>query len=720
MFRILIPITKKTKGADGKVRISGVASDPSIDRDNERFSSEAVSKMVERVNNANIPIRLEHEDKVYTEVGVWKSASLGDDMKMYVEGELDTDLSLGRDIAVLLDRGVPMSLSVGGSVLKTGYEYVKDLGKNIRVYLDVILEEISITKNPSNYNASLSLAKSVNWESTEKVGQVRASTEAEKMVKHYRDLKPASSTEFEECLRKSFKDKMESGTVQKFWSEIFDNGLAPIIKNNKITSNNTVQKDYYDDMPCETGYDKPQGLTATDLATIVMITKFLSDVTIPVDAEMPSEFMDYAFMNALPEECYVILDHRVPVLPHHNPQDLSVNKAFLAYCLKCLFDKYSYWTPKEYNAILPHLYRHVVDTANSETVAMSKDEAKKSEAAGSKQSQNSMFDENQMALLKAASEHYTKSPNMPFLYEGQEVTPTDVNKMAAVYAAILKANAQAEAPVKKTEGETPEAPVTEPAPEVTTPENSEEEVEKGKTKVKTVPGQTDADKAGKRDKVGKTEEEIAAEEEVEKKKKKEEKEKEDMKEDDAEKSKKKNCNADGEEMMTEKEWKERMKAMEEEKSKKPKAKKSETEEEPAEVAGEDAVTEDEVPSEEGVTKSVLGFEKTVGAKLENFSKSIEEMQTVTKTLSEKLSQVDDFAKSLEAITQIVDKLADATAVRKSHAVASFNTIEKSGSNEVTTEVKDIGQLIAKFMDADKGLSAQDAYKKAKIAMSNPS
>ena len=105
-------------------------------------------------------------------------------------------------------------------------------------------------------------------------------------------------------------------------------------------------------------------------------------------------------------------------------------------------------------------------------------------------------------------------------------------------------------------------------------------------------------------------------------------------------------------------------------------------------------------------------------KLEGFSKALDEVSTVVKSLSEQVSKVDEFAKSLNSLSEIVDKLADATAVRKSHAVTGFQTVEKSGgTNEVKTEVKDVGQLIAKFMDEDKSLSAQEAYKKAKIAMS---
>lgn len=697
MFRLIIPITKKVKTANGKVLVSGVASDPSIDRDSERFSSEAVSKMVERVNNAAIPIRLEHEDKVYTDIGVWKSASLGDDMKMYVEGELDTELSLGRDIAVLLDRGVPMALSVGGNVLKAGYEYAAELGKNVKVYLDVILEEISITKNPSNYNASLSLAKSVNWEKVDPSGLTETTVDGEKVQKHFKTMQPLSTGEFEEALKKSFKEKMESGTVQKFWSDVFDNGLAPIIERNKVQKS-SVEKDCCDSI-CEPSVYQPAGLTPTDLQTIIMLTRFLTQVEIPVDAEMPSEFMDYMFMSSLPEECFVILENRSTVLPHHNPNDLSVNKAFLAWCLKSLFDKYSYWTSKEYAIILPHLYRHVVDLANSENVPVSKEDSEPSSKEDAV-SKASLFDASQLDLLKSVYEHSIKEPSAPFIYDGKEIPLSDVTKMVSAYQLVLKANSQPMEPEVKKEDEvtTPVAPV-EPA----APAESEAEVEKKKKAGLPVCKEC-TDGTCKSCKAGETK----PMEETEK--------------------------AKQPEMMTEDQWKEKnkdklMTADEWEKAKsKGKTKKSEGEGEPAEVVGAEAavVAPVETPVEpvveaaatEEVAKSFSGFEKKVSDKLENFAKNLEDVATVAKSLTEKVAQMDEFSKSLATMSSIVEKLAEGFATRKSVAVGSvFNTVEKSVSAEPKIETTDPGVLAAQYMDADKSLSAQDAYKKARVALS---
>lgn len=80
MFKITIPVTKAKRSTTKNVlEVEGIASDPSIDRDNERFSEDAVKKMAEHVMNGEIPIRVEHENKFYSDIGVWKEAKMIDD-----------------------------------------------------------------------------------------------------------------------------------------------------------------------------------------------------------------------------------------------------------------------------------------------------------------------------------------------------------------------------------------------------------------------------------------------------------------------------------------------------------------------------------------------------------------------------------------------------------------------------------------------------------------
>jgi hypothetical protein len=68
MFRIIVPVTKSHQIDDNTLEIEGIASDPSIDVENERMSEEAIKKMAESVNKGEIPIKIEHEHKLYSEV----------------------------------------------------------------------------------------------------------------------------------------------------------------------------------------------------------------------------------------------------------------------------------------------------------------------------------------------------------------------------------------------------------------------------------------------------------------------------------------------------------------------------------------------------------------------------------------------------------------------------------------------------------------------------
>ena len=207
MFKLLVPITKAVS-KQGKLLVTGIASSPSIDKDSERFDVDAISKMKDSVNVGQIPIRVEHEDKFYTDIGVWKEADLDKDNRLIVKGEIDTELSLGKDLEVqLVKRKMPIALSVGGKVVEAVIEYAKELGHNIKVYKDVILEEISVVKNPANEDASLCLSKSINWqliESFNKAGGVAIpySEEAKELQKQTYKRYKVSSNEFEQMEKK--------------------------------------------------------------------------------------------------------------------------------------------------------------------------------------------------------------------------------------------------------------------------------------------------------------------------------------------------------------------------------------------------------------------------------------------------------------------------------------------------------------------------------------
>jgi len=170
MFKVQIPVTKFKKSDDGlTLSISGVASGPMIDRDTEKMSKKALSQIEKSVNVSEIPIRAEHKDAFYTDIGVWKSATMDTEGLIHVDGEVDLGFSLGSDLARMLEKGKEIGLSIGGTVNEVSYEFNKELGVNVRVYEDISLSEISIVKNPAYPEAEVSLSKSVDWDTSEVV-----------------------------------------------------------------------------------------------------------------------------------------------------------------------------------------------------------------------------------------------------------------------------------------------------------------------------------------------------------------------------------------------------------------------------------------------------------------------------------------------------------------------------------------------------------------------
>jgi uncharacterized protein YoxC len=176
MFQLPLQIVKTTVKANGKLQIRGIASDTSVDRDEEMFMPEALSKMQSRIKKESIPLRVEHQGGWHMIAGNVTDAGITKDNKLMVEAEVDTGMSIGKDFAhtvKLAEKGqreMP-GFSVAGKVIDAGYIYNKELNKNIRAYKDVSIDEISLVGHPSNKNVTLdvvSFGKSINLEALEK------------------------------------------------------------------------------------------------------------------------------------------------------------------------------------------------------------------------------------------------------------------------------------------------------------------------------------------------------------------------------------------------------------------------------------------------------------------------------------------------------------------------------------------------------------------------
>lgn len=415
MFRINA-VLKASQQEGHVLKVEGVATSPVIDRDNERMSPEAISKMAEAVNKREIPIRAEHEDKFYTDIGVWKTAGIDETGRMHVYGEVDTRMSLGNDLAITLQKGKPVGLSIGGKVADAAVEWAKDVGKAIRTYKDVILEEITVTKKPSVPDADeLSIAKSVQFDQSgfktspegEKVEAVRdhirksqVQTTSENIMKawHERNMlfvqKMAGTvgTDVTEdspstgglSERKPLKNEnarkvtMKSAPVGKEGTVAPDKARHAENKNESDKAI-SVRKSFTEvskeideladkELEIEKGYcDGPcyadnccviAGLTPEDTRFILAATRIAANVDYKEMMEKPSKLQDWEYVDALPSESFVVEMSPGRMFPHHNP-DFTVNLEWVKFWLCQLLDgQYSWLTPKEHTVALCHLYHH--------------------------------------------------------------------------------------------------------------------------------------------------------------------------------------------------------------------------------------------------------------------------------------------------------------------------------------------------------------------------
>lgn len=280
MFKIGIDVTKAKK--EGNVlKIEGIASSPVIDLDGERFSENAIQKMRDSVLKGNIPIRVEHESKFYSDIGIWKTADIGADGKLYVKGEIDLELSMARDLEVLLRKGVKICMSVGGKVVDAISEFVDKAQNWVTTYTDIELYEISIVKNPANPETNLSIAKSFNIETKEETEVAKSIAESAKEFVKIPNLKEA--------------------IVAKSVSEVFK------------TVSETIKKDWDDGVMSEVMSTEPYNpsyqLTQSDLRYIAMFVEaseaFESTSYTWEEKDKILAEIDNARMNGLPDECYV-------------------------------------------------------------------------------------------------------------------------------------------------------------------------------------------------------------------------------------------------------------------------------------------------------------------------------------------------------------------------------------------------------------------------------
>lgn len=158
-FNFVIPLTKSSD-----TELVGVASATSVDRDEERMSSRAVTQMVKDIKEKGVNLFGNHEHSWENTLGFIHDAEELPGEQVGVKIGLD-DPTTNPKIPMLLNklaRGIKLGLSVGGNVQSYKWDYDRKLGKKIKVLDDVRIYEVSVVGIPSNPDAFVALGSAIS------------------------------------------------------------------------------------------------------------------------------------------------------------------------------------------------------------------------------------------------------------------------------------------------------------------------------------------------------------------------------------------------------------------------------------------------------------------------------------------------------------------------------------------------------------------------------
>lgn len=182
-FKITCSIAKAYEKSDGSVLrryISGLASGTKVDLDGERMAESAIKAFQKAIQSGMtlndgqwslIPLRSGHRTEWDDILGWLTKADVDTDHNLWIEAELDLENPVAAALYKKLTRSpevgkpVKLGLSVGGTVLKAGYEWDDEHSDFMKTYYDVELREVSVVSQPAYPTSYLqALNKSVNWD----------------------------------------------------------------------------------------------------------------------------------------------------------------------------------------------------------------------------------------------------------------------------------------------------------------------------------------------------------------------------------------------------------------------------------------------------------------------------------------------------------------------------------------------------------------------------
>lgn len=153
---------EKAEAIDEKSELilEGIASTTNIDHDKERMSKDALRAMEAEINKNGVPLRVEHQKDGEAIIGKVFKAWVDERGQLYVRARLDKSHPVSPILHHSMKNGVKMGLSVGGIVKRAVKEFSESAGGLIKTFYDVMLQEVSVTPRPANYDSWL-VAKSI-------------------------------------------------------------------------------------------------------------------------------------------------------------------------------------------------------------------------------------------------------------------------------------------------------------------------------------------------------------------------------------------------------------------------------------------------------------------------------------------------------------------------------------------------------------------------------
>ena len=151
---------------ENEMILEGVASTTNVDHDHERMTKEAIDSMARVINEKGVPLRVEHSKEDDAVIGSVYQATVDERNQLHIKARLDKSHLTATTLYRAMKTGSKMGFSVGGIVKHAMQEFSEKLGKVVKTFYDVALNEVSVTPRPANYD-SWAIAKSLAKDSVE-------------------------------------------------------------------------------------------------------------------------------------------------------------------------------------------------------------------------------------------------------------------------------------------------------------------------------------------------------------------------------------------------------------------------------------------------------------------------------------------------------------------------------------------------------------------------